>query len=300
MITTSTDAVAKVREAFDFSVDKFPLTGPENMKTPFYGLFRSDSMSAVGSGSVSSRYVPHTTDDVCALVDAAANAFDGEIDVKCLFRDGHYVTIQPTKEYRLAVYGDKDNVWPRVMIKAGYDGTAFKASMGYYRDACRNLAMMNQVEGTSVSIRHTSGLRTHMDDLIAQFNQLKYGWTNLRGVIMNLQNREVQLADFLRSVYGEVDENASSRSRKHHTSRTEAIFRRVQRERYTTGRGPMGDDFVVSAWEAYNAVQGYVQHDMGWRGAGGDMQVPSGRFERIIRAASNSAVKKAEQLAMAA
>lgn len=270
------------------------------MRTPFYGLFRSDSMSAVGSSSVSSRYVPHTTEDVCALVDAAASAFDGEIDVKCLFRDGHYVSIQPTKENRLAVYGEKDNVWPRVMIKAGYDGTAFRASMGYYRDACRNLAMMQEVNGSSVAIRHTSGLRGHMDDLLGQFNMLKGSWTTLQDVITTMQSREVQLADFLRQVYGEPDSNASSRSLKHHSSRTEAIFRRVTRERYTTGRGPMPDNFVVSAWEAYNAVQGHVQHDMTWRGAGGDSQVPSGRFERIIRAASNSSVKKAEKLALAA
>ena len=300
MNIAATEVSKKVRQQFDFSVDKFPLCGPENMRTPFYGLFRSDSMSAVGPGSVSSRYVPHTTEDVCALVDAASSAFDGEVDVKCLFRDGHYVTIQPTRENRLAVYGEKDNVFPRVMIKAGYDKTAFSASMGYYRDACRNLAMMQQVNGTTVAIRHTSGLRGHMDELLASFQLLKGSWDNLTNVIMSMESREVQLADFLRQVYGEPNADASSRSLKHHTARTEAIFRRVTRERYTTGRGPMPDNFVVSAWEAYNAVQGYVQHDMGWRGAGGNNQSASGQFERIIRAASNQSVKKAEKLALAA
>jgi hypothetical protein len=62
----------------------------------------------------------------------------------------------------------------------------------------------------------------------------------------------------------------------------------------------MPDNFVVSAWEAYNAIQGHVQHDMTWRGTGGDSRSASGQFERIIRAASNSSVKKAEKLALAA
>ena len=33
----------QVRSAFDFTVDKFPLSGPENLPTDQYGLFRSDT-----------------------------------------------------------------------------------------------------------------------------------------------------------------------------------------------------------------------------------------------------------------
>ena len=81
MSNISTSSVSdKIRSTFDFSVDKFPLSGPDGMSTPLYGLFRSDTSSLVGSKSVTSRYVPHTTDDVCALADAAENAFDGDID----------------------------------------------------------------------------------------------------------------------------------------------------------------------------------------------------------------------------
>jgi hypothetical protein len=39
----SSDVSAAVRSAFDFTVDKFPLFGPENMRTDQYGLFRSDT-----------------------------------------------------------------------------------------------------------------------------------------------------------------------------------------------------------------------------------------------------------------
>ena len=54
----------KVREAFNFEVMKLPLTGADNHYTPWYGLFRDDTGSYVGSGSISDRYVPHTSDDV--------------------------------------------------------------------------------------------------------------------------------------------------------------------------------------------------------------------------------------------
>jgi hypothetical protein len=286
------DAAGKIREAFDFTVDKFPLSGPDGMRTPWYAMFRSDTEEVVGKGSVTSRYVPHQTEDVVALCDAAAEAFDGDIDVSCHFRDGHYVSIQPTKHERLSVYGQSDNIWPRVIVNAGYDGRAFAATMGYYRDACRNLAMMRQVSGTTVSIRHTSGLRGYMDELISTFNTLKDSWSGLTDVIMHLQSSEVQMVDFLNEIYPQPETDASKRGITVHKDRTEAIFKRLQSERFRTGRPSMDNTFKVSAWEAFNAVQGYVQHDA---------QSKTGfksDFDRILRASRDANVRKAEKLVL--
>jgi len=280
----------KVRSAFNFSIDKFPLQGPDGMRTPFYGLFKSDDGQAVGYGSVSDRYTPHTTDDVLALVEAAGVAFDGVADVRCHFDHGHYVTIQPTKEKRLAVYGTKDNVFPRIVIDAGYGGQAFRASLGMYRDACRNMMILRQAQGTHVAIRHTSGLRLQMDELIATFASLEAGWGNLSLVVQQMQNREVRMVEFLNAIYGEP-KNDEGRSVTMHKNRTEAIFRRLVSERMTTGRGPLGSDFVVSGWEAFNAVQGYTQHDSIRRGRPTEM-------ERIVRALHDSKVAQAERLAL--
>jgi len=287
-----------VRSAFDFSVDKFPLSGPDGMKTPWYALFRSDSMDVVGNSSVTSRYVPHSTEDVCALVEAAAEAFDGEISCKTHFRDGHYVNIQPTNSVRRRVYGENDNVFPRVIINAGYDGRAFTATMGYYRDACRNLAMMRRVSGTTVSIRHTSGLRSHMDSLISTFNTLKESWGTLTSVIDRLESREVRMTDFLDQIYGRptaeqlalVATGQNVRAVTTHENRTKAIWNRLNDERTRTGRPAMTD--TVSAWEAYNAIQGYVQHDAQAKaGFKGD-------FDRILRASRDQSVRKAESLVL--
>ena len=294
MSNNSTSSVSDtIRSTFNFSVDKFPLSGPDGMSTPLYGLFRSDTSSLVGSKSVTSRYHPHTTDDVCALADAAENAFDDDIDVRCHFRAGHYVDVKPNLAQRKAVYGTEDNIWPRILIRAGYDGESFRATLGYFRDACSNMAMMSMVNGTSVCIRHTSGLRGKMDELIATFNTLKSSWSNLTDVVDQMQSREVVLQDFLNQLYPQP-EQAEGRAVTVHRNRTESIVRRVMRERLTTGRPSIGADHKISAWEAYNAVQGYVQHDAQARkGFTGD-------FDRIIRAANDITVRKAERLAIAA
>lgn len=290
MTSVSVSAVDSVKSKFDFSVDKFPLAGPDGLKTPLYGLFRSDTMEFVGK-PCSKHYVAHQSDDVLALVESAGEAFEGVGDVQCHFRDGHYVSIAPSRDQRRAIYGSADNIFPRFIVNAGYDGRAFSAIMGFYRDACSNLAMMRQVSGTSVSIRHGSGLREKMDDLIQTFSALRESWATLGDVIAELQSREVRMTDFLDQVYGQPDPD-SKRGVTVHKNRTEAIFRRLSRERFTTGRGAMDSQFNVSAWEAYNAVQGYVQHDASRKGSPSD-------FARVIAASNDGAVKKAEGLALA-
>lgn len=286
------DVAAKVRQAFNFSVDKFPLSGPDGMRTPHYGLFRSDSGECVGRSSVSARYEAHTTDDVLALVEAAGAAFGGAADVKCHFRDGHYVAVQPSREYRESIFGTRDNVFPRLIIDAPYGGYgAFTTTLGFYRDLCRNMAIVRQAgAGTSVSIRHTAGLRPRMDELVTAFGQLEANWANLVAVMRGMEERRVRMTDFLTAIYGEPSER-DGRSLTMHRNRTEAIFRRLQRERLAAGRGDIGSDFVVTGWEAYNAVQGYVQHDSIRRGRPSEM-------ERIVRSLHDANVARAERLTL--
>jgi hypothetical protein len=289
-MSVSNSIIESVKSAFNFNVDKFPLSGPDGLKTAVYGLFRSDNNQFVGK-PCSRHYVAHQTDDVLALVESAGEAFEGIGDVKCHFNNGHYVSISPSKDFRRAIYGTQDNIFPRFIVNAGYDGRSFVASMGFYRDACRNMSMMRSVSSTHVAIRHGSGLRSKMDDLIQTFSNLKGSWDNLATIITALQNRDVQLVNFLDEVYGKPEEN-SSRSLTIHKNRTEAIFRRLYKERLQTGREPLTKDFRVSAWEAYNAIQGYVQHEASRKGNPSD-------FARVILANNDQAVKTAESLVMA-
>jgi len=288
------DVIDHVSKAFAFSVDKFPLSFPDNQPSPWYGLCTSNG-EPIGSRSVSSSYQPHQTDDVIALVEATAEAFGSEVDVRCSWhaqgtKPGHYVSIAPTREERLKVFGESDNVWPRVVIQALYDGRAFRANLGTYRDACDNLAMMETVSSCSMSIGHTSQLRTRMDELIEQFQSLRDSWGNMTEAIVMMQAKEVNLADFLNSVYPVP---VAERPTQAHEKRTASIFSRIYRERLETGRpGIDSSSWMVSAWEAYNGVQGYVQHQQARRGDPSD-------FRRAILAAGDFHVRMAEELAVA-
>ena len=291
------EIVQHVNDTFDFSVNKFPLSLPDNIATPWYGLCTS-SGEPIGRGSVSGGYKPHQTEDVIALVEATAEAFGSEVQVECSWhaqgsKPGHYVSIAPTREERLKVFGESDNVWPRVVVQALYDGRAFRANLGTYRDACKNLAMLETVSGCSVAIRHDSGLRNKMDDLIEQFQSLRGRWDAMTKAIVLMQSREVNLAEFLNEVYPVPSED-SSRSRTIYENRTAAIFNRVYRERLATGRPEIDTStWMVSAWEAYNGVQGFTQHKQTRRGNPSD-------FRRAMLAASDRHVLKAETLAVAA
>ena len=289
------DVVDHVTKAFNFTVDKFPLSFPDNQPSPWYGLCTS-SGEPIGGGSVSSSYEPHQTEDVIALVEATSEAFGSEVQVECSWhaqgsKPGHYVSIAPTREERLKVFGESDNVWPRVVIQALYDGRAFKANLGAYRDACKNLQMMETVSNCSMSIGHTSQLRTKMDELIEQFRSLRDAWGSMTEAIVLMQSKEVNLAEFLNEVYPVP---VTERSRKTHEKRTASIFNRIYSERLATGRpGIDTSTWIVSNWEAYNGVQGHVQHEQARRGNPSD-------FRRAMLAASDRHVLKAEALAVVA
>ena len=274
--------VEQVQNAFDFTVDKFPLSGPDGMRTNLYGLFTSNG-SQVGNSSVKSRYVPHTTDDVLALVDAASTAFDDDIKVECHFRDGHFVTVKPSEDYRKQIIGS-DTVWPKLLINASYDGRAFSASMGIYRDACDNMMMIRKIKETTVSIRHTRGLREKMDELVQTFGTLKHSWQNLESMIDHMNETPVDsVSDILIQIYGLPDED-SKKSKTMHIDRIQAILNRMQREYYRTGQGSM--PAKPSKWMMYNAIQGYHQHDAIRRGktTDFDMMLSSNAKPEVIKA----------------
>lgn len=299
---SATDIGTTIREAFPFEVDKFPLMGPDRIPTPHYGLFRSDNSNCVGI-AVRKGYTPHTLDDVCALAEAASAAFGGTEEVRAHWNDGHFVTIAPTREWKRDVFRnrysdsgehqikrDSDVVFPVLNIAASYDGNAFKANLGFHRVICQNTASI-PVEGKTISanIRHSSNLRSRMDDLIEDMQRVVSATDNLFATIDNAQSRQVNMADFLREVYP-LKDDASENIRGRHERRIEAIMIRLERERRQLGIN--GDIRQASAWMAYNAVQGFVQHEASRKND------PS-RHQRMILALSDKAVERAAQLAFA-
>jgi len=277
-----------IHKTFNFTVDKYRLSGPENMRTSHFGLFRSDTLDCVGV-AVKQQYQPHTVEDIVTLVDSASSAFEGEATVECYWKDGHHITVAPSKEHRIQIYGREDNIFPRLVIKAGYNGTAFSSCLGFYRDACKNLAMLRSVSDTCVKIRHTHSLHAHLEDLNATFQGLAAKWDGTVDSIQRMESTRTDLRQFIESVYP-ADSVAPRGSQSRANNRTDAIISRLRREQRETGRATTMLD-NVSVWEAFNAVQGYVQHDSSRRGN------PTS-FDRAIMAFDSPAVIKAESLAM--
>lgn len=277
-----------IAETFNFNVVRMPLNGPDNMPTPHYGLFRDDNSECVGN-AVSARYIPHNTEDVLKLAEAASIAFEGIAETQCHWHNGHNVIISPSKEHRRAIFGTTDNIFMRCMISARYDGKPFRASLGMYRDVCKNLAIPRMISGTTSVIRHTKSSSWKIPHLVSSFERIRDSWGSLENIAVAMEDRRVDLESFLTQVYGVPAEEG--RGLTMHKNRTEAIFRRILNERAATGREGFSDNnFNVSVWEAYNAVQGYTQHDGGIRDANS--------FNRILKAADNQHVIKAETLAL--
>jgi len=278
----------QVRSAFPFAVNTYPLSGPDNMRTPHYGLFRDDSGECVGS-AVKKGYEPHTTEDIVTLVEAAQHVFSGDSQVTCHWRKGHYVSVSPSKEHRLAVFGTSDNIFPRLIIHGGYDGTCFSASCGFYRDACKNLAILKSVGEVAVKIKHTIQLRNRMDELVEKFAGLQTSWEATQATILQMEQRKVAIADFLTELFP-VNPDAEGRSKTIAKNRIMAIVNRLAKEHQQTGR--QGSWKECTAYQAYQAVHGYCLHDKSRKSN------PS-LFDRAIMAWDDPIVESAERLALA-
>ena len=297
MVSTS-EITEKIRSEFNFEVNRLPLSGPDNMPTKWYGLFRSDNGKTVGPGSVSPGYFPHTVNHIVSIAEAAIGSFDEASDVCCHFRDGHYVSIAPTAKYRKRVYGSThDTIWPRLVISAGLGGsTSFNLTIGYFRDACKNLAMMRKIKSFNIRYRHTASINDRLDSLVEDFKGLREGWESLSDLVDRMNQTDVVIADVIKQVYGEIDPNAGRKAQTMQESRVDAIVRRVVRENRALGSGTHGGDHAT-AWQMYNAIQGYHQHDAPRRvKSGGE---PVTRWDRIITTSNNPNVLSAENILVA-
>jgi hypothetical protein len=275
----------QIREAFPQRVTREQLTTYAGTATPHYGLFVDGQPMNVSA--VTSSYVPHTVDDVVALAVAANDVFDGNSTVRCHWRNGQYLTVSPPESHRRTIYGT-DTIWPRLIISAGYGGQAFRASLGFYRDACANLAMPRRVKGLGFSrpIRHTQSLNQHLEHLRSTFSAVASHWDGTVESIRRAEKRRINLIDFLNSVYGDPPTNPQN-----HSNRTESIVHRLIDERRKTGRPNLDITDAVTAWEAYNAVQGYEQHVTRRN------KTNNGRWNRAILSWSSPHVLTAETIA---
>lgn len=295
MMTATSTLSATLRETFNFEVVKLPMVavnGENLLNSDDFGLYRNDDWTQVHSRPVKKTYRPHTTEQVVTACEVAESIFS-ECQARCHFHRGHYVQLTPSRDYRKSVYGTLDNVFPVLLIHAGYDMKAWVASLGFYRDACMNMARLQSVVSTSVRIPHLSNLDDDIAEMTQSFELLESSWGDLVHFIGRMQATTVSMNTFLSKVFGPcpvVSDSVTIRMVNNYQERQEAIIRRVSGESVMTGRGLYNG--TVTVWEAFNAVQGYYQHDaprMGERGS----------FARLLKANDHPSVQAAERVAVA-
>ena len=279
------DLSGMIRNSFAFEVERRPLFGPSGEETGMYGLFRNDTNALVSPTSVSDRYRPHQTADVLRLFDAAWEAFAGIGDVRCHFNQGHYLTMTPSKETRLELFGAVDSIFPRLVVSAGYNGKPFQLELGWYRDLCKNLARLRQVQGVSTKIRHTLTITDRIDGIIDSFTTVRDSWATVREKAIAMEGIIVDVPEIITKAFGEPGD--SQVAQRHAEQRQEAITGRIHRERGVSGRA-MGSALRATGWETYNGIQGYVQHDIRRNSS-------PGMFDRMLLALNDPAVEVAER-----
>ena len=287
-VLTASDDVAKT---FPFTVDMKQLYGPQGEKTDLYGLFRSDTGEQIADASKKKGYVGHTTDDVVVLTEVAQSVFKGDHVTKCRFRKGHHVELQPSDEHRKAIFGQKDNIFPRLHIDASYNGKSHVTTLGLFRDACRNLEMLSMVNGVSVRIRHSGNLRREMNKLIDDISRFVEGWDNIVAHVVAMEAMELNLHDYLNIVYPKPDDGATTREISIRDNIVKKIKQRVTLEGYRTGRVDPEDLTHVSGWLGYNGVQGHLLHDA----SRAKNTTPFDRFLKMHTGASLSRINLAER-----
>ena len=284
IVSSFNEVSTVVSSVYNFSVDKFPLSGPDGLKTAHYGLFRSDTSENVGN-AVSGKYVPHTVEDISTLVEAARQAFDGELSVTAHWNQGHQLILQPTRNAAATVYGD-DKIIPKLSIFGGFGGTGFKADLGFFRYTCSNLAFLSRVVGVSANIRHTLSMRDRIDNLVTRFATIRDSWQATQEQIAVMADRQLSITRFMAELFPK-DLSATGRGLTVAEKRVETILGRLMLEREKLG---MAQADTASGWMLWNAVQGYTQHNATRKIANVDL--------RGLATWDDPIVNRAEQLAL--
>lgn len=247
---------------------------------------RSNTKTPIGR-PVSSGYTPHTLEDIVALATTAQDALGCDARAKCHWSDGHFLSIQPTKDERLQCIAD-DSLFKRIRLTARYGGLSpLIGNAGLFRDRCTNLMEITTVKAARMAIRHTANLPNRVDELLMKFNTLTDSWQHSVATIDKMASNRVNLGEYVDAIWN-VD-----REELEHTTRADNRAKDVlTRYRDEGNRVHSNSAFDVNAngWQAFNAVQGYVQH----KGTG-----TSYSLGNAFSALDNPRVKRAEELALA-
>ncbi len=285
---------AYLEDAFDFDVIKRRMYDPDMKTTPHYGLekFHSVSKREWLPHTFKEGYIPHTLDHVKNLVRAYEYAVGSIGDVQCAWDNAHVVVLRSLPGHSVDINGHV--VEPTMMIRAGYDSTAVVSRLGLFNHVCANgLFNLDRDRSMSTRITHNAMMEGRIETLARSIEGLSDRVEEAVGAVRTASTVNVSLSEFVREVYP-LSTDASSRTRYNYESRVESIMMRVIRERAIRGFSLLecSGNPKVSAFDAYNAIQGYEQHQARRKNV-------KNTTERMVRAVDNKFVRKAASLAFA-
>jgi hypothetical protein len=268
MIHATTEAkISEVITATIPVIEKHRLRPPQKFdgaNVPHFGFFREDNGQCLSFSSMGG-YSLTTHDDYIALASAAVDSMGGDGKVRAIWTQRKSISqatiiVEPTIEAQKTGFdiGGGDYIFSRLVIEAPF-GRPFNVGGGFYRHVCRNLARP-EIAGASFnqSIRHTSSLRSRMDELIEVCKRAN-SFSDMIASMRKLNEIEIGVVDFLAELYP-MPENASENTATRAKNRATAIYSRLHKEALKLGT-KNGDNGKASLWAMVQAVTGYIQWD---------------------------------------
>ena len=139
----------------------------------------------------------------------------------------------------------------------------------------------------SESIQHSSNFSNRRDELVEQFEIVAKGWESTVDFLKSMDDRQIRVSALLAELMGDRPDT-EGRGQTMFDRKVAKIDSILVRERMKTGKmaRPAGE---ATAWEAYNAIQGYSQHEKTRKGN------PT-LIDRAVIAGGDPEVSKAEKL----
>lgn len=221
----------------------------EGRKAGWKGLFYSDGTFL---GVASPRYRPVTKAMLADFAQATLNYIGGLNEVKVSWTPKAYtLEFSPSAESR-RIDHDNGSLFARLVIVAPHDKQAVCVRLGAYRDVCRNLLLASPQFGADLRVRHDSRLPERLFGTIDEIGELVARWPSVVDSFRSLNERVVDLRALVAAVFDEPAE-PTERQKRRIERRFDRIISRAVAENVDINR--------VTAWQALNAVQGFMQHD---------------------------------------
>ena len=293
-MTTLPTAIESQLDKFPRHIIKQPLFGPNGEETGYYGLF-TETGQPVGRSSVTERYVSHQLHHIRPIISSVLGlpGFRNPI-VEARWKEGHYIRIRPDDNYRREIIKG-DSVWPQLDLWFGLGGLPARGRLPMQRDACSNLMMVRNSSEINFSIKHTASIETRIATIQDQFYNIVAKWDEVVDHCRHMQGKRINLKELLAEIYPKP-ETESKKALTNHRDKISAIWSRVMRESHELNlQTPSLANPVTTGWMAYNAIQGYRQHDAGRKNEKG-MTKDQKEFNRSVSVLEDSTVHRAEEL----